>query len=77
MYVLNRGGVMIKSRLSLETTLSILTKQNFDLLLTEPLNMNMLTPQESIQNRVINVSRVLTCSNKDSSELFDSQTARA
>lgn len=35
MPVLKHGGV-IKSMLSWETGLSILTKQNFDLLLTEP-----------------------------------------
>ncbi len=77
MYILIRGGVMIKSMLSLETTLSILTKQNFDLLLTNPLNMTILNPQESIQNRVMDVLRVLTCSKKDSFGPFDSQTATA
>jgi hypothetical protein len=61
MYILIRGGVMIKSMLSLETTLSLLKKQNFDLLLTDPLNMTILSPQESIKSRVIDVLKVLTC----------------
>jgi hypothetical protein len=61
MYILIRGGVMIKSMISLETTLSLLKKQNFDLLLTDPLNMTILSSQESLKNRVMDVLRVLTC----------------
>lgn len=61
MYILIREGVMIKSMISLKTTLSLLRKQNFDLLLTDPLNMNVLNPQESIKNRVMDVLKVLTC----------------
>lgn len=57
MYVLIHGGVLIKSMLSLETALSLLKKQNFDLLLADPLNMNILNPQESIKNRVMDVLR--------------------
>ena len=61
MYILIRGGNMIKSIISLKTTLRLLRKQNFDLLLTDPLNMNVLDPQESDKNRVIDVLKVLTC----------------
>jgi hypothetical protein len=60
MYILIRGGVMIKSMLSLETTLSLLKKQNFDLLLADPVNMTILNPQESIKNRVMDFLKVLT-----------------
>lgn len=61
MYILIRGGIMIKSMISLKTTLSLLRKHNFDLLFTDPLNMNVLNPQESVKNRVIDVLKVLTC----------------
>ena len=61
MYILIRGGVMIKSMLSLETTLSLLKKHNFDLLLTDPMNMTVLNPQESVKTRVMDVLKVLTC----------------
>ncbi len=61
MYILIRGGVMIKSILSLESALSLLKKKSFDLLLADPLNMTILTPQESIKTRVMDVLRVLTC----------------
>ena len=61
MYILIRGGVMIKSMISLETTLSLLKKQNFDLLLTDPLKMTIQNPQESLKNRVMDVLNVLTC----------------
>jgi hypothetical protein len=75
MVLLVRGGVLIKSMVTLETTLLLLRKQNFDLILTEPLNMAILTPQESIKNRVMDVLKVLT--NKCSFEFLDSQTAMA
>ena len=75
MYVLIRGGIMIKSVVSLKTALSLLTKQNFDLILTEPLNMAMLKPYESIQNRVMDILKILT--NECSFEFLDSQTAMA
>ena len=61
MYILIREGIMIKSMISLKTTLSLLRKQHFDLLLTDPLNMNVPNPQESIRNRVMDVLKVLTC----------------
>lgn len=75
MVLLVRGGVLIKSMVTLETTLLLLRKQNFDLILTDPLNMAILTPQESIKNRVMDVLKVLT--NKCSFEFLDSQTAMA
>ena len=61
MYILIREGVMIKSMISLKKTLSLLKKQNFDLLLTDPLNMAIQNPQEPIKNRVMDVLKVLTC----------------
>ncbi len=61
MLILIRKGIMIKSIISLKTALSLLKKQNFDLLLTDPLNMSILNPQESIKNRVMDVLKVLTC----------------
>jgi hypothetical protein len=61
MVILIQGGIMIKSMISLKTTLSLLKKNNFDLLFTDPLNMNLLDSQESIKNRVIDVLKVLTC----------------
>jgi len=61
MYILIQEGIIIKSIISLETTLSLLGKQNFDLLLADPLNMTVLDPQESIKNQVMDVLRVLTC----------------
>ena len=61
MYILMRGGIMIKSMISLKATLSLLRKQKFDLLLTDPLNMNIQNSQESLKNRVIDVLKVLTC----------------
>jgi hypothetical protein len=61
MYILIQGGIMIKSIITLKKTLSLLRKQNFDLLLADPLNMNVLNPQESIRSRVMDVLKVLTC----------------
>lgn len=61
MFILIRKGIMIKSIISLKTALSLLKKQNFDLLLADPLNMSILNPQESIKNRVMDVLKVLTC----------------
>lgn len=75
MVLLMCGGIVNKSMVSLETALLLLTKQNFDLILTDPLNMDLLTPKESIQNRVMDILKVLT--NESPFELLDSQTAMA
>ncbi len=61
MYILIRRGKMIKSMISLKTTLSLLRKKNFDLLFTDPLNTNVLNPQESNKKWVMDVLKVLTC----------------
>jgi hypothetical protein len=53
MYFLIRGGVLIKSKVSLETALSLLSKQKFDLILSEPLNMAILTPQQPIEKEIM------------------------
>ena len=60
-YILIQGGIMIKSMISLKTTLSLLKKKKFDLLFTDPLNTNLPDSQESIKNRVMDVLKVLTC----------------
>ncbi|MBI4765133.1 MAG: hypothetical protein HY787_11075 [Deltaproteobacteria bacterium] len=53
MYILNYGRSTIKTKVSIETALSLLSKQKFDLILTEPLNTAILTPQESIEKKII------------------------
>jgi hypothetical protein len=60
-YILIREGVLIKSILSLESALSLLKKQKYDLLLADPLNMTVLNPQESIKNRVMDYLSALAC----------------
>jgi hypothetical protein len=72
-YILIRGGALIKSKVSLETALSLLSKQKFDLILTEPLNMAILTPQESIERKIIKGIKGLV--HKYSEGPFEAQTA--
>ncbi len=75
MYLLIRRGITIKSRVSLETTLALLKKQKFDLILTGPLNLDVLTPQESTQKRVMEILKGLT--DKCSFNFLDTQPAMA
>ena len=72
-YILIRGGALIKSKVSLETALSLLSKQKFDLILTEPLNTAILTPQEPIERKIIKGIKELV--QKYSEGPFEAQTA--
>jgi hypothetical protein len=44
-YVIIQDGTLIKSTVPLETALSMLKNERFDLILAEPQNMAILTPQ--------------------------------
>jgi hypothetical protein len=44
-YVIINDGTLIKSTVPLETALSMLKNEKFDLILAEPHNMAILTPQ--------------------------------
>ncbi|MBI5606473.1 MAG: hypothetical protein HY879_24330 [Deltaproteobacteria bacterium] len=44
-YILIREGTFIKSSVPLETALALLKKEDFDLILSEPQNIAILTPQ--------------------------------
>lgn len=72
-YILIRGGALIKSKVSLETALKLLSKQKFDLILTEPLNTAILTPQEPIERKIIKGIKGLV--QKYSEGPFGAQTA--
>jgi hypothetical protein len=49
-YILIRDGVLIKSNISLETGLTMLKNDPFDLILSEPHDMAILTPQSADRN---------------------------
>jgi hypothetical protein len=72
-YILIRGGALIKSKVSLEAALSLLSKQKFDLIITEPLNTAILTPQEPIERKIIKGIKELV--HKYSEGSFGVQTA--
>ncbi len=74
MYFLIRGGVQIKSKVSLETALSLLSKQKFDLILSEPLNMAILTPQQPIEKEIMDSLKGLM--KRFSGGSLESQTAQ-
>jgi hypothetical protein len=44
-YVIIQDGTLIKSTVPLETALSMLKNERFDLILAEPQNIAILTPQ--------------------------------
>ncbi len=48
-YILIREGALIQSTLSLEVALTMLKNDQFDLILSEPQNMAILTPQPAIK----------------------------
>ena len=48
-YILIRKGALIQSTVSLEAALTMLKNDQFDLILSEPQNMAILTPQHAIQ----------------------------
>ena len=49
-YVIIHDGTLIKSTVPLETALSMLKNEKFDLILAEPQNMAILTPQTTKEN---------------------------
>ncbi len=46
-YILIQKGVLIKSTLSLESALTMLKNDRFDLIMSESQNMAILTPQRA------------------------------
>ena len=48
-YFLIREGALIQSTVSLEAALTMLKNDQFDLILSEPQNMAILTPQGAIK----------------------------
>ncbi len=48
-YILIREGTLIKSTVSLEAALTMLKNDRFDLILSEPHNIAILTPQQAIK----------------------------
>jgi hypothetical protein len=49
-YVIINDGALIKSTVPLETAISMLKNDTFDLILAEPQNMAILTPQTTSDN---------------------------
>ena len=49
-YVIINDGALIKSTVPLETAISMLKNDTFDLILAEPQNMAILTPQTISDN---------------------------
>ncbi len=58
-YIEIHQGVLIKYGVSLETALKLLANEKFDLIITEPMNMAVLTSQESTEERVEDILQVL------------------
>ncbi len=58
-YIEIHQGVLIKYGVSLETALKLLANEKFDLIITEPMNMAVLTSQESTEERVEDLLQVL------------------
>ena len=52
-YILNYRGIIIKTKVSIETAIVLLSKQKFDLILTEPFNTAILTPQKPTENKIV------------------------
>jgi len=63
-YVLIRSGSLIKTSLSLEKAISMLNTEVFDLILFEPQNLAILTPQEG-QARVDPILETYMENNED------------
>jgi hypothetical protein len=47
-YILIRGGALVKTAVSLKTALTLLKKQKFDLILSEPQNIAIVSPETAI-----------------------------
>jgi hypothetical protein len=52
-YVIINDGALIKSTVPLETAISMLKNDTFDLILAEPQNMAILTPQTARDNSAL------------------------
>lgn len=53
-YVIINDGTLIKSTVPLKTALSMLKNEKFDLILAEPQNMAILTPQTARDDFALN-----------------------
>ena len=49
-YIIIKDGALIKSNVPLETAISMLKNEKLDLILAEPQNMAILTPQNAGDN---------------------------
>jgi hypothetical protein len=49
-YIIINDGTLIKSAVPLKTALSMLKNEKFDLILAEPQNMAIITPQTTSDN---------------------------
>ena len=49
-YILIRGGALVKTEVPTKTALTLLKKQRFDLILSEPQNIAILDPQTTIDD---------------------------
>jgi hypothetical protein len=50
-YIIIRAGSLIKSLVSLKTALNLLKKEHFDLIISEPHQRAILTPQTAPEGR--------------------------
>jgi hypothetical protein len=53
-YILIRGGALVKTAVSLKTALLLLDKHKFDLILSEPQNIAILGSREEIDHETMN-----------------------
>ena len=53
LYILIRGGALVKTAVSIKTALTLLKKQKFDLILSEPQNIAILDPQATIDDETM------------------------
>ena len=51
-YVLIRGGALVKTVVSMKTALSLLANHKFDLILSEPQNIAIMDPQATIDEHI-------------------------
>jgi hypothetical protein len=52
-YVLIRGGALIKTVVSIKTALSLMANHKFDLILSEPQNIAILDPQATLDENIL------------------------
>lgn len=53
LYILIRGGALVKTVVSIKTALTLLKNQKFDLILSEPQNIAILDPQATIDDKTM------------------------